>query len=124
VPGRSGFGAFRRRLAGLERQHLSPERIAEITPQKVHYGCQPNTVLLFEMLDPTMLGRLIALYQHEVLTQGVVWAINSFDQWGVELGKKPAGQLVPAVKNPPAAHSIPAGVLKLLQRIDQLRSAG
>jgi glucose-6-phosphate isomerase len=59
-----------------------------------------------------------------VLTQGVVWGINSFDQWGVELGKKLAEQLAPAVKEPAAAHSVPAGVLKLLQRIDKLRSAG
>jgi len=107
--------------AGLEKQHLAPQRIAEITPHKVHDGSRPSTVFLFEKLDPAMLGRLIALYEHKVLTQGVVWGINSFDQWGVELGKKLAEQLAPAVKNPAEAHSVPAGVLKLLQRIDKLR---
>jgi glucose-6-phosphate isomerase len=110
--------------AGLEKQHLAPERIVEITPHKVHDGSRPSSVFLFEKLDPAMLGRLIALYEHKVLTQGVVWGINSFDQWGVELGKKLAEQLAPAVKNPAAAHSVPAGVLKLLQRIDKLRSVG
>ncbi|MBS0418949.1 MAG: glucose-6-phosphate isomerase [Proteobacteria bacterium] len=109
--------------AALERQKMAPERIAELTAHKVHEGSRPSTVWLFAKLDPAMLGKLIALYEHKVLTQGVVWGINSFDQWGVELGKKLAEQLAPAVKDPAAAHSVPAGVLKLLQRIDALRSA-
>jgi glucose-6-phosphate isomerase len=68
------------------------------------------------------LGKLIALYEHKVLTQGVVWGINSFDQWGVELGKKLAEQLAPAVKEPASANHVPLGVLKVLQKVAALRA--
>ena len=109
---------------GLERQHVAAAKIPALVPQKVHQGSRPNTVCLFERLDPPTLGKLIALYEHKVLTQGVIWGINSFDQWGVELGKKLAEQLAPAVKDPASAHSVPQGVLKLLQKIAELRSRG
>ncbi|MBV6417019.1 MAG: Glucose-6-phosphate isomerase [Steroidobacteraceae bacterium] len=64
---------------------------------KVHAGNRPSTILAFDALDPATLGRLIALYEHKVFTQGTIWGINAFDQWGVELGKKLCAQLVPAV---------------------------
>jgi glucose-6-phosphate isomerase len=57
-----------------------------------------------------------------VLTQGVIWGINSFDQWGVELGKKLAEQLAPAVKDPHSAHGVSPGLLKLLSRVAALRA--
>ena len=57
-------------------------------PHKVHEGNRPSSLLLFRRLDPATLGALIALYEHKVFTQSVVWGINAFDQWGVELGKK------------------------------------
>jgi glucose-6-phosphate isomerase len=109
--------------AELARQNLPPERIAALVPHKVHRGSRPSTICLFEKLDPTTLGKLIALYEHKVFTQGVIWGINSFDQWGVELGKKLAEQLIPAVQNPGGAHSAPPGVTKLLASIDKLRGA-
>ncbi len=67
-------------------------------PQKVHAGNRPSNLLLFERLDPRTLGRLVALYEHKVFTQSVVWGINAFDQWGVELGKKLAEQIAPLVQ--------------------------
>jgi len=67
------------------------------TPFKVHEGNRPLTLIAFDALDPATLGRLIALYEHNVFTQSVIWGINAFDQWGVELGKKLCGELVPAV---------------------------
>jgi len=108
--------------ADLEHQGMAPDRIAALVAHKVHPGGRPSTVCLFEKLDPVTLGRLIALYEHKVLTQGVIWGINSFDQWGVELGKKLAEQLAPAVKNPASAHSVPQGVLKLLHAVAELRA--
>jgi glucose-6-phosphate isomerase len=108
--------------ADLQHQNLPPERIAALLPHKVHAGSRPSTVCLFEKLDPATLGKLIALYEHKVLTQGVIWGINSFDQWGVELGKKLAEQLAPAVRDPASAHGVPQGVLKLLARVDELRA--
>jgi glucose-6-phosphate isomerase len=109
--------------ADLERQKLPPEKIAALIPHKVHQGSRPNTICLFEKLDPRTLGKLIALYEHKVLTQGVIWGINSFDQWGVELGKKLAEQLAPAVKDPAGGHSAPPAVAKLLATVDKLRGA-
>ena len=67
----------------------------------LHYrtfpGNRPSTTLLLEQLTPRSLGALIALYEHKVFTQGAVWDINSFDQWGVELGKQLAQEVAPAV---------------------------
>jgi glucose-6-phosphate isomerase len=70
----------------------------ELVPHKVHAGNRPSSLLLFRRLDPATLGKLIALYEHKVFTQSVVWGINAFDQWGVELGKKLAQGIVPLVQ--------------------------
>jgi len=109
--------------ADLQRQNLSPARIAALVPHKVHAGSRPSTICLFEKLDPATLGRLIALYEHKVFIQGVIWGINSFDQWGVELGKKLAEQLAPAVRDPAGNHSAAPGLAPLLAALDKLRSA-
>ncbi|MGH8258139.1 MAG: glucose-6-phosphate isomerase, partial [Steroidobacteraceae bacterium] len=85
---------------GLEKQHLSAERIAALVPHKVHAGSRPSSIVLFRRLDPATLGRLIALYEHKVFTQSVVWGNNAFDQWGVELGKRLTEGLVPVVREP------------------------
>ena len=78
---------------------LPPERIAALVAHKVHQGSRPSTVCLFEKLDPPTLGKLIAFYEHKVFTQGVVWGINSFDQWGVELGKVLAERIIPELES-------------------------
>src|SRR5690606_23438348 len=67
-------------------------------PHKVHEGNRPNSILLFRSVEPATLGALVALYEHKVFTQSVVWGINAFDQWGVELGKKLATSIAPLVK--------------------------
>ena len=89
-------------------------QIEALIPHKVNPGSRPSTLVLFRQLDPATLGRLIALYEHSVLTQSVVWGINAFDQWGVELGKKLTEQLAPAVQDPRGGHPAPAAVMKLL----------
>jgi glucose-6-phosphate isomerase len=66
-------------------------------PHRRYSGNRPSSLILFERLDPRTLGRLIALYEHKVFVQGVIWDINSFDQWGVELGKRLASELTAAV---------------------------
>ncbi len=66
-------------------------------PHKVFAGSQPTTSVLFKTLDAYSLGRLIALYEHKIFVQGVIWGVNSFDQWGVELGKVLAKRLQPAL---------------------------
>jgi glucose-6-phosphate isomerase len=74
-------------------------------PQKVHEGNRPSSLIFFARLDPGTLGALIALYEHKVFTQSVVWGINAFDQWGVELGKKLAETIAPLVRGEGVAAS-------------------
>jgi glucose-6-phosphate isomerase len=70
-----------------------------LVPHKVFEGNRPSNTILAEQLSPETLGRLIALYEHSVFVQGVIWNINSFDQWGVELGKVLADRMVPELGN-------------------------
>ena len=100
---------------------LNGQNGADIPPQKVHIGDRPSTLVLFKRLDPATLGKLVALYEHKVFTQGVIWGISSFDQWGVELGKKLAASLVPVVKDPASAQDVGPAVRGALQRITQWR---
>jgi glucose-6-phosphate isomerase len=71
---------------------------AELTPHRVFEGNRPSNTLLIEQLTPEVLGKLVALYEHSVFTQGAIWDINSFDQWGVELGKVLAMRIVPELE--------------------------
>jgi glucose-6-phosphate isomerase len=107
--------------AQLEDAQLPAGQIERLVPHKVDPGSRPSTIVLFQKLDPATLGRLIALYEHSVLTQSVVWGINAFDQWGVELGKKLCEQLAPAVQDPGGGHPAPAAVMQLLARVEQWR---
>jgi glucose-6-phosphate isomerase len=77
---------------------MAPDAIAGLAPHKVFPGNRPSNTLLYARLDPDMLGQLIALYEHKVFVEGVIWNVNSFDQWGVELGKQLAAGLVGAVR--------------------------
>jgi glucose-6-phosphate isomerase len=107
--------------AELERQEMPPARLEPLIPHKVHPGSRPSTIVLFQKLDPAALGKLIALYEHSVFTQSVVWGINAFDQWGVELGKRLTEQLAPAVQDPVRGHAAPASVMKLLATVERWR---
>lgn len=71
-----------------------------LVPHRVFEGNRPSNIILAEKLDPFTLGTLIALYEHAVFTQGVIWGINSFDQWGVELGKVLAQRIIPELESP------------------------
>jgi len=107
--------------AELEAQGLPADQIRALIPHKVDPGSRPSTIVLFRELDPATLGKLIALYEHSVLTQSVVWGIDAFDQWGVELGKKLTQQLAPAVEDPAGGHAAPSAVQKVLARVEQWR---
>ncbi len=84
--------------AELVAQGLSGAALEALLPYKVFPGNRPSNTLLFDQLDPHTLGMLIALYEHKVFVQSVVWNINPFDQWGVEFGKQLAGQLLPELQ--------------------------
>jgi glucose-6-phosphate isomerase len=83
--------AFGRTAAEIEAEGVP----ASVVPHKVMPGNRPSTVLLSQLLTPYRLGTLVALYEHSVFTQGAIWGIDSFDQWGVELGKKLAQAIIP-----------------------------
>lgn len=103
--------------ADLSAKGTSEQEIARLMPHKLHPGNRPSSLILFPRLGPRTLGKLIALYEHKVFVQSVVWGINAFDQWGVELGKKLAEGLVGAVENP-ESHADPAlsGVLRYVSK--------
>ena len=82
----------------LAGKGIEEAEIARLEPHKVHVGNRPSSLVLFPRLGPRTLGRLIAWYEHKVFVQSVIWDVNPFDQWGVELGKKLAGPMVPAVQ--------------------------
>ncbi|OQW83642.1 MAG: glucose-6-phosphate isomerase, partial [Proteobacteria bacterium ST_bin16] len=80
--------------AELEAQGLDAATVEQLLPHKIFPGNRPTTSILFKKLDPETLGALIALYEHKVFVQSVIWNINPFDQWGVELGKQLAGKIL------------------------------
>ena len=83
----------------LGSQGLSADEIAALAPHKVFAGDRPTSTFLYRRLDPRTLGRLVACYEHKVFVQSVIWDINPFDQWGVELGKELCNRLAPIVQD-------------------------
>ena len=73
----------------------TPDRLV---PHRVFEGNRPSTTMLLDRLTPRALGKLVALYEHNVFTQGAIWSIDSFDQWGVELGKVLAQRIIPELE--------------------------
>lgn len=96
-------------MDGFEEKGLSPHR--------VHRGNNPSNTILFDALTPETLGQLIALYEHKVFVEGVIWGIDSFDQWGVELGKKLASSMAGAVTGTDDYTGSNASTQSLLERI-------
>ena len=87
----------------MEASSLSREQIEEVIQHKVFEGNKPTNTIMFERLTPKSLGMILALYEHKVFVQGMIWTINSFDQWGVELGKELATSLGPLVSGDASA---------------------
>jgi glucose-6-phosphate isomerase len=94
--------------ADLKAQGLDSAQIARALPHRVFPGNRPTTSILLPTLDPRALGALIAFYEHKTFVQSVIWNINAFDQWGVELGKELAGRLLPELEGdqPVASHDV------------------
>ena len=85
-------------VAELKAQGLDKDQIKALSPHKVFPGNRPSNTLFYKQLTPEILGSLVALYEHKVFVQGVIWNVNSYDQWGVELGKQLAKALLPKVQ--------------------------
>jgi glucose-6-phosphate isomerase len=94
-----------------------------LVPHRVFEGNRPSNTILSEQLTPEFLGKLIALYEHCVFTQGAIWQINSFDQWGVELGKALAQRMIPELESgmePPLHHD--SSTNALIRRYRKLKN--
>jgi glucose-6-phosphate isomerase len=105
--------------AELQARKLPPERVELLARHKVHAGNRPVSIVAFARLDARTLGSLVAMYEHKVFTQSVVWGINAFDQWGVELGKKMCEEVLPLVRDASAAVGTRAMLKPLLDRLVQ-----
>ena len=95
---------------------------AALLPHKVHPGSRPSTLIMFPRLDPATLGRLIALYEHKVFVQSVVWGVNAFDQWGVELGKQLCDTIAPLVRRPESAGEVSSSLKGALSFVAAMRA--
>jgi glucose-6-phosphate isomerase len=101
--------------AELAADGKSDAAIKALAPHKVFPGNRPSNTLMYRTLDPFTMGRLLALYEHKVFVQGLIWDVNTFDQWGVELGKQLASALLPIVKGekePTGNDASTAGLVK------------
>jgi glucose-6-phosphate isomerase len=104
-------------LAAMGKNKADVKRLA---PHRVFAGNRPSLTLAYNILDPYTLGRLIALYEHRVFVEGAIWDINSFDQWGVELGKELATQLQPSVESGKAAEGLDSSTAGLVDYLHRL----
>jgi glucose-6-phosphate isomerase len=102
--------------AELAAQNLSPERVNELAAHKTFPGNRPSTSIVFQKLTPHALGMLVAMYEHKIFVQGIVWEIFSFDQWGVELGKQLARKIEPELASQGAVTSHDASTNALINR--------
>ena len=93
-----------------------------LVPHKVFEGNRPTNSILYRRLDPATLGKIVALYEHKIFTQGVLWNINSFDQWGVELGKQLAQVILPQLAGPEAVASRDSSTNGLINHLKALRA--
>jgi glucose-6-phosphate isomerase len=108
--------------AELARAGLAGDALERLLPHKVFPGNRPSNTIVVRRIDPHTLGRLIALYEHKVFVQGVIWGVNSFDQWGVELGKELARKILPEVESA-ARHDHDASTKGLLAHLKSLRGS-
>jgi len=108
-------------VAELKAQGLDKARIKELTPHKVFPGNRPSNTIMYSQLTPETLGSLIALYEHKVFVQGTIWNVNSYDQWGVELGKQLAKALLPKVEGTASSEGHDSSTRGLLAYFHELK---
>jgi glucose-6-phosphate isomerase len=109
----------------LEKKGMSGAALEALLPHKVFEGNRPTTSLLYRTLTPHRLGSLIALYEHKIFVQGIIWGINSYDQWGVELGKELASRILPELQSDatvPDHDSSTNGLIDYVRRLRQEQS--
>jgi len=107
----------------LEKGDIKGDALEKLIPHKVFTGNRPTNSILFPKLTPKTLGMLIALYEHKIFTQGIIWNINSFDQWGVELGKQLAKAILPELEKPGAITSHDSSTNGLINHFKSYRAS-
>ena len=107
----------------LEKSGSTPEEIAKLLPFKVFAGNKPTNSILIRKITPFTLGELIALYEHKIFVQGVIWNIFSFDQWGVELGKQLANKILPELQNSDKVESHDSSTNNLINCYKEMRNS-
>jgi glucose-6-phosphate isomerase len=105
----------------MEKQGLSPEQIGKLLPYKVFEGNRPTNSFLIKKIIPFTLGQMIALYEHKIFVQGVIWNIFSFDQWGVELGKQLANKILPELESEEIVNSHDSSTNELINQYKKWR---
>jgi glucose-6-phosphate isomerase len=108
-------------MAEMRRSGATEEETRRVAPYRVCPGNRPTNSILFRRLTPRTLGSLIALYEHKIFVQGILWNIFSFDQWGVELGKQLAGRILPELSGPQEVASHDASTNGLINAFKRLR---
>jgi len=108
----------------LLAQGLAPDAAEALVPHKTFPGNRPTNTFLYRRLDPRTLGLLVALYEHKIFVQGVIWGVNSFDQWGVELGKELATSLLPVLRDGRDPESASGSTRGLVVHLRALGSQG
>ncbi len=108
--------------ADMQAAGLPADKIEQLVPHRTFPGDRSSTSIIYKQLNPHTLGRLVALFEHKVFVQGVIWGVNSYDQWGVELGKKLANALAPALHERTIPADVDASTAGLLQHIHALRA--
>jgi glucose-6-phosphate isomerase len=108
-------------VAELEKEGKTQEEIAFLTPFKIFEGNRPTNSILYKQLTPRTLGSLIAMYEHKIFVQGVIWNIFSFDQWGVELGKQLANKILPELQDNTPVTSHDSSTNGLINSYKQMR---
>ena len=109
-------------LKELREKGLSEEEINKLFPYKIFEGNRPTNSILVKEITPYSLGSLIAMYEHKIFVQGVIWNINSFDQWGVELGKQLAGNILPELEGNESVNSHDASTNGLINKFKEFRN--
>lgn len=109
--------------AELHKENKSQEEIEALKPFKVFDGNRPTNSILFKKLDPRTLGSLIAMYEHKIFAQGVIWNIYSFDQWGVELGKQLAKKILPELEDDSLVSTHDSSTNGLINRYKSFRKS-
>ncbi len=106
----------------LTNEGYDEKALEALLPHKIFPGNRPSNILLFPKLTPEMLGQLVALYEHKIFVQGAIWNINSFDQWGVELGKQLAGAILPDLEEDTDVSAHDSSTTSLIKLIKQWRN--